>query len=174
MFIHSLFLSITHFTHAFYRLTNSHYSLTVLTHFAAPSLISFPLHFVFPFIPFTISFTTPVSLLNYSHTVIHSLTYSLHSQFTYSLCSNTHNRDFLLSHFTHGLMYRSIHSCCSLILVIRSVSDVLRVQSRFVNLWGVRPQAEPPTHFTNLLWVGSTSETYLITNLSRWQPLFSR
>ena len=39
----------------------------------------------------------------------------------------------------------------------------------------VRPQAEPPTHFTNLLWVRSTSVvTDLITNLSRRQPLFSR
>ena len=38
----------------------------------------------------------------------------------------------------------------------------------------VRPQAEPPTHFTNLFWAWSTSVTDLITNLSRWQPLFSR
>ena len=51
----------------------------------------------------------------------------------------------------------------SIILVIRYVSDVLRAQSRFVK-----------THFTNLLWVRSTSVTDLITNLSRRQPLFSR
>ena len=63
------------------------------------------------------------------------------------------------------------------LLVIRSVSDVLRAQSRlvkFVGGGGVRPQAEPPTHFTNLLWARSTSQTDLITNLSRYQPLFSR
>ena len=39
---------------------------------------------------------------------------------------------------------------------------------------GVRPQAEPPTHFTNLLWVRSTSVTYLITNLSRQQPFLAK
>ena len=62
------------------------------------------------------------------------------------------------------------------LLVIRSVSGVLRAQSRLVKFvgGGVRPQAEPPTHFTNLLWARSTSETDLITNLSRHQPLFSR
>ena len=59
-------------------------------------------------------------------------------------------------------------------LVIRSVSDVLRPQSRFVKVLGVRPQAESPTHFTNLLWVRTMSVTDLITNLSRRQPLFSR
>ena len=32
-------------------------------------------------------------------------------------------------------------------------------------MWGVRPQAEPPTHFTNLLQVRSTSVTDL--NLKR-------
>ena len=62
----------------------------------------------------------------------------------------------------------------SIVLVIRSVSDVLRAQSRFVKFVGVKPQAEPPTHFTNLLWVRSTSVTDLITNLSRQKPLFSR
>ena len=35
-----------------------------------------------------------------------------------------------------------------LLLVIRSVSDVLRAQSSLVKFVGVRPQAEPPTHFT--------------------------
>ena len=38
----------------------------------------------------------------------------------------------------------------------------------------MRPQAEPPTHFTNLLSVRSTSITDLITDLSRQKPLFSR
>ena len=55
----------------------------------------------------------------------------------------------------------------TLILVIRSVSDVLRAQSRLVKFIGVRSQEEHPTHFTNLLWVGSTSVTDIITNLSR-------
>ena len=30
-----------------------------------------------------------------------------------------------------------------IILAIRSVTDVLRDQTRFVNLWGVRPKAKP-------------------------------
>ena len=60
------------------------------------------------------------------------------------------------------------------LLVIRSVTDVLRAQSRFVKFVGVKPQAEPLTHFTNLRWIQSTSVTDFITNLSRRQPLFSR
>ena len=55
-----------------------------------------------------------------------------------------------------------------ILLIIKSVTDVLRAQSRFVKF------AEPPTHFTNLLWVRGTSVTDLITSLSRQQPLFSR
>ena len=48
----------------------------------------------------------------------------------------------------------------TILLVIRSVTDVIA--------------ASPPTHFTNLLWVRSTSVTDLIANLSHQQPLFSR
>ena len=50
----------------------------------------------------------------------------------------------------------------TILLVIRSVTDVLRAHCGLT-----------PTHFTNLLWVRSTSVTDLITNLSRQQPLFS-
>ena len=69
------------------------------------------------------------------------------------------------------------------LLVIRSVSDELRAQSRLVKFVGgggggggeaAGRRPNPPTHFTNLLWARSTSETDLITNLSRHQPLFSR
>ena len=59
-----------------------------------------------------------------------------------------------------------------ILLVIRSVTDVLRARSRFVNFVGMRRQAELPsrhplTHFTNLLWNRSTSITDHITKLSR-------
>ena len=59
-----------------------------------------------------------------------------------------------------------------LVTVISSVTDVFRTQSRVVKFGG-GGQTEPPTHFTNLLWVRSTSVTELITNLSRRQPLFN-
>ena len=59
------------------------------------------------------------------------------------------------------------------LLVIRSVTDVLRAQSRFVKFVEGEAAGQPSTHFTNLLWVRSTSVTDLITNLSRRQPLFS-
>ena len=49
----------------------------------------------------------------------------------------------------------------TILLVIRS--DVLRAHCSLT-----------PTHFTNLLWVRSTSVTDLIMNLSRQQPLFCR
>ena len=49
--------------------------------------------------------------------------------------------------FTMGIFIRSITNGVTL-LVIRSAIDVLRAQSRFVKFMGVRPQAEPPTHFT--------------------------
>ena len=65
----------------------------------------------------------------------------------------------------------------SVLLVIRSVSGVLRAQSRVVNLClrggGGKAAGRTPIHFTNLLWVRSTSGTDFITNLSRQQPLFS-
>ena len=35
----------------------------------------------------------------------------------------------------------------------------------------MRPEAEPPTYFTNLLLVGSMSENNYITNLSRQEPI---
>ena len=38
----------------------------------------------------------------------------------------------------------------------------------------MRPEAEPPTYFTNLLWVGSMSENNYITNLSRQEPILAR
>ena len=41
-------------------------------------------------------------------------------------------------------------------------------------MWGMRPEAEPPTYFINLLWVGSMSENNYITNLSRRQPISAR
>ena len=59
----------------------------------------------------------------------------------------------------------------TIILVKRSVTDVLRTQSRFVKC--VRGDAAVRTPCT-LLLVRSTSVTDLKTNLSRWQPLFSR
>ena len=60
------------------------------------------------------------------------------------------------------------------ILVIRSVSDVLRAQSRLVKFVGGEAAGRTPYTFYYLLWVRSTSETDLITNLSRHQPLLSR
>ena len=61
------------------------------------------------------------------------------------------------------------------LFVIRSVTGVLRAQSRVVKLGGGGGggQTEPPTHFTNLLGVRSTSVTELETNLSDRQPLFN-
>ena len=49
--------------------------------------------------------------------------------------------------------------------VVRSVTDVLRTQSRFVKWVGVSPATSPPppTNFTNPLWAWSTSVTDLIT-----------
>ena len=78
--------------------------------------------------------------------------------------------------------YRLNKGCRRDKFVIRSVTDVLRTQSRFVKCVG--GSASPPTNFTNLLWARSTSETDLITNrstsvtdliknLSRQQPWFS-
>ena len=49
--------------------------------------------------------------------------------------------------------------------VIRSVTDVLRTQSRFVKCVGGSACGLTPTNFTNLLWARSTSETDLITNI---------
>ena len=43
----------------------------------------------------------------------------------------------------------------------------------FLGGGGLRPQAEPPIHFTNLHWVQSRSVTDLKTNLSRRQPFLS-
>ena len=48
--------------------------------------------------------------------------------------------------------------------VIRSVTDILRTQSRFVKCVGGSACGLIPTNFTNLLWAQSTSETDLITN----------
>ena len=51
-----------------------------------------------------------------------------------------------------------------LLLVIRSVTDILWAQRRFVKLffWG---GGSGPTHFLNLLWVRSKSVTDLMTNI---------
>ena len=56
------------------------------------------------------------------------------------------------------------------LLVIRSFTDILWTKSRFVKFGGggLRPQAEPPTYFTNLLWVWSTSVTDLIPDTDFW------
>ena len=58
-------------------------------------------------------------------------------------------------------------SCFPLLLVIRSITDVLRAQSRFVKFVGGGGAGRTPTHFTNPLCVRSTSVTDFITNLSR-------
>ena len=49
--------------------------------------------------------------------------------------------------------------------VIRSVTDVLRTQSRYVKCVGGSACGLTPINFTNLLWARSTSETDLITNI---------
>ena len=62
-----------------------------------------------------------------------------------------------------------------MLLVIRSVTDVLRTQSRFIKFieGGGEAEGGTPTHFTNLLSVRSTSVTDLITNL-KWCIHLSR
>ena len=50
------------------------------------------------------------------------------------------------------------------LLVIRSFTDVLRAQIRFVKCVGDEAACRTPTHFINLLWVQSTPVTDLKTN----------
>ena len=63
--------------------------------------------------------------------------------------------------------YRLNKGWCRDKFVIRSVSDVLRTQSRLVKCVGGSACGLTPTNFTNLLWARSTSETDLITNKSK-------
>ena len=77
------------------------------------------------------------------------------------------------------LLSDGIHFLCNGVCQVSNVSyynvplyHMLDITRPFLLV--IRPQAEPHTHYTHLLWVRSTSITDLITNLSRRQSLFSR